>query len=348
LILIPLPIYQQIHETNKDPNQKIGIWTYGAPLDKSRENKSRYMDNATLQMLGDNDIYFVYGTSKNKIGAGLLEDMNRCKTFGIEVHLYVSTTSKDYNFVNIWTFEDLRQEIIEVLDFLNQSNYIEDPITHLVYDMEADPVKNFPFYGSDPETINKLSEYYRIKQLFIEFNQEIERDYGLNIRICSDTLQAIDYYDGDDDYITFWGLLAYEGATMSYMIYRRDTYAQNYILENNRLLKEGDTVILNSWKFNNYTCYDDINCAIMDAQLVLGYPEKTLNLEIWALWYFLGSFGVEGVHTLIDALTADRSKWPPIEIWNIFPQSFFWDILLYGVILLDLYAPLFRLAFNNL
>ncbi len=347
LILIPTPIYSQNNQTEK-PNQRIGIWTYGTPLDISRENESRYMDNDTLQMLGEKNIYFVYGTSKNKIGTGLLDDINRCKKFNIEVHLYIAPTTEGYEFVNIWTFEALRDEIEEVLDFLNQSNFIGDPITTLVYDMEADPVKNFPIYGNDPSTINKLREYYQVQAKFEEFNQKIESVWGLKIRICSDTLQAIDLFDGDDDYMNLWGLLSYEGATMSYMIYRRDIYPQSYVLDHCKLLKEGDTIILNSWKFEDFFCYEDINCAIADAQLVLGYPEKTLNLEIWALWYFLGSYGVEGVHTLIDALTSERSGWPEIIINNVFPYSTYWDLLFYGVVLLDLYAPLFRLFFNIL
>ena len=347
LIFIPTPVYVQKQHNDKS-NQRIGIWTYGTPLDLSRENQSRFIDNDTLQMLSNNNIYFVYGTSKNKIGTGLLEDINRCRIFDIEVQLYISPTTDDYEFVNIWTFEDLRTEIEEVLDFLNESNFIGDPITTLVYDMEADPIKNFPNYGGDPNTINKLAQYYTFQELFNEFNKKIETNWGLKIRICSDTLQAIDFFDGDDDYINFWGLLSYEGATMSYMIYRRNNFHQNYVLNHCRLLKEGDTIILNSWKFEDYFCYGDIDCAIEDAQMVLGYPGKTLNLEIWALWYFLGSYGVEGVHSLIDALTSDRSTWPAIEIKNIFPYSFYWDILFYGVVLLDLYAPLFRLSFNML
>ena len=182
--------------------------------------------------------------------------------------------------------------------------------------------------------------------MFTEFSQHVEKDYNLNIRICSDVFQAIDFRDGDDDIISLFGLLSYEEATMSYMIYRRNNYEQNYVLDHCRYLNDDDTIIINSWKFEGYMCWEDLDCAIKEARLVLAYPGKTLNLEIWCLWYFFDSYGMDGLYDFVEAVTSDRSKWPAIQVWNIFPSSFIWDFYFIGIALFDLYAPLFRIAFR--
>jgi hypothetical protein len=106
-------------------------------------------------------------------------------------------------------------------------------------------------------------------------------------------------------------------------------------------LGPGETIILNAWKFEGYICWNELECAIEDARLVLGYP-KPLNLEIWTLYYFLKSYNLSGFHEFMTALTEDQAAWPSIEVENKFPLSSFWDLVLIGVALLDLYGPIFR------
>lgn len=49
---------------------------------------------------------------------------------------------------------------------------------------------------------------------------------------------------------------------------------------------------------------------------------------------------------LINALTGDWSSWPQIKVENVFPHSTFWDFVLFGVSLLDMFGPFFRLLNN--
>jgi len=133
---------------------------------------------------------------------------------------------------------------------------------------------------------------------------------------------------------------------MSYMVYRRYNYGQNQILDHARFLHDGDTIILNAWKDIGYICWENIKCAIEDCRLVLGYPQKTFRLEIWELASFLFSFGLDGLHELVEALNKDSSDWPIIIIWNIFPYSLLWDINFFSIIFVDLYAPLLRMSYR--
>jgi hypothetical protein len=50
-----------------------------------------------------------------------------------------------------------------------------------------------------------------------------------------------------------------------------------------------------------------VECAIKDARLIAGYSGKKFNIEVWALCYFLDSFGKEGLFAFVDAVTGDRS-----------------------------------------
>lgn len=362
LIIIPHPIYIRTHVNLKESDQtkndnSFGIWTYGAPLDESYENSSYYINNETLEMLGDAGVYFIYGFQHRHIfdedtdetHDDVPEKLLRCKAYDVEVHISITPRKdekKKLQFVNLWTFEQLKEDIEEVLDFFESYDLLGDPVTTLVYDMEGLPLAHFPLYGMDSNIINKLPEYYKVQKLFSEFNQHIESDYGLNIKICSDVYQGFDFRDGDDDIMSIFGLLNYKDASRSYMVYRRDNYHQNYILDHCRFLNDGDIIILNSWKFEGYYCWNDIDCAIEDSRLVLSFPGKSLRLEIWALWYFLKSYGIEGLYTLVEALTSDRSEWPIIEVWNVWPNSFYWDFVFYSISLFDLYGPLFRMIYR--
>ena len=54
LIITPHPRYVQNHAlSTSSESGRIGFWTYGQPLDNDKVNSSRYLDNNTLQMLGD-------------------------------------------------------------------------------------------------------------------------------------------------------------------------------------------------------------------------------------------------------------------------------------------------------
>jgi len=306
LIIMPYPIYIQklpnSYGINPSPKTDFGIWTYGQSLNDDNEDEAEYIDDKTLEMLGDADVYFIYGVNEKKIGRKLIENLNRCKQHDIEVHISVNPLRLSYT--NIWTFERLRDETEEVLDFL------------------------------------------RIQEKFEKFNDHIREEYDLKIRIVSDIYQAIDLKDQDDDLMTLAGLMSYDKAGMSYMVYRRYNYGQNQILDHARFLHDGDTIILNAWKDIGYICWENIKCAIEDCRLVLGYPQKTYHLEIWELASFLFSFGLEGLHELVKALNKDSSEWPMIIVWNIFPYSLLWDVNFFSIVFLDLYAPLLRLSYR--
>lgn len=347
LIFIPYPIYfQSTKERTRDPSQKIGVWTYGEPLDKDRMGTDKFVTNETLEWLSEKGVYFVYGLKTNRIGEELYYKFSRLKKYNIETHVYIGTRANDVNFVNLWSFENLRVEIEEVLTYFKNNGFIGTPITTLVYDMEAISFAHFPDYGFNSTKIDKLSEYYQIQQLFEDFNNQIQEEYGLKIRICTDMYQIMDSKDYDDDIINLWGLMSDNEATYSYMIYRRDNLGMNYVLDCNRLANEGDTIILNSWKFEGYHCWENIKCAIDECRLVLGYPDKLLHLEIWALWYFLKSYGMDGFIHLIDAITTEMSQWQDIMVCNQYPYSPFSDLIITGTSLLDWYGPLFRLAYH--
>jgi len=130
------------------------------------------------------------------------------------------------------------------------------------------------------------------------------------------------------------------------MVYRRSNVGRNHILDHCRFLENGDTIILNSWKEEGHLCWGDIECAIKDARIVLGYPGKTLNLEIWRLDYFLESYGMQGLYDFIEGVSGDWTEWAPISIHNIYGVSPFWDLVFFGIALLDVYGPLFRIMNN--
>jgi hypothetical protein len=341
LILIPYRVYQQ-EPPSTSGGRNIGVWTSSFYYDIDNPD---HLPNATLELLANHSIYVVISIKQKDIGPELEERLNRCRTFGLKVHLSISVMNISYKYVNIWTFEALMPQIEAILSFLNTSNLLGDPVTTLVYDMECLPEALFLIYVNS--TIRaKLTEYYAIQDTFLEFNRHVREDYNLSVRICTDYGQGFDRTDWDDDLIVMRGLMHDDAATMSYMVYRRDNLGQNHILDHCRFLKNGETIILNSWKFEGYLCWNDIGCAIEDARLVLGYPGKILHLEIWTLFYFLQSYGLDGFHNFITALGGNWANWSGIKVENAFPYSTFWDLVLFGVSLLDFYGPLFRLMNN--
>ena len=157
----------------------------------------------------------------------------------------------------------------------------------------------------------------------------------------------MDSNDGDDDLVRLYGLMDFKNAKMSYMVYRRNAFGRNEILDHCKILSDGDIIILNAWKYPGYMCWKDIGCAIFDCRLVLGYPNKSFRLEIWELGLFITSFGIEGLKDFVKAICdTDSSEWPLIIIWNDFPYSIYWDAVFFGVIILDVYSPLFRFLFS--
>ncbi len=341
LILVPYSVYHQ-DPPSTTGGRKIGVWISSFYFDVYNPD---HLSDTTLELLANESIYVVISIKQKDIGSELVERLNRCSSFGIEVHLSISVMNISYKYVNIWNFEKLKTQIDTILAFLNNSNLLGDPVTTLVYDMECLPEALYIVYVNS--TIrDKLDEYYAIQDQFLEFNRHVREDYNLSIRICTDYGQGFDRKDGDDDLIAMRGLMYDDAATMSYMVYRRNNLGQNHILDHCRFLEEGETIILNSWKFEGYLCWNDLDCAIEDARLVLGYPGKTLHLEIWTLYYFLESYGMDGFHDYINALSGDWSDWPVIEVENIIPYSTFWDVVLIGISLLDLFGPFFRLINN--
>lgn len=324
---------------------RIGFWTYGPSFDPTYNSSHRYVDNETLQIMADANAYIVYGGLKpSKMNSNLVNNLTRLREFGIEVHIWISPTQENVSFANIWSFESLKDDMVYVLEYLNDSDLIGNPITTVVYDMEGMAKAHFPLYGLNSQMIQKLSEYYLILKNFTDFNQWIRTQYHLKIRICTDIYQGFDAFDGDDDISALWGLMhdRHPQTTLSYMVYRRNNMGYNYIMDHCRYLKDQDTIILNSWKYDDYFCWEDLICAIQECRLVLAYPNKLLNLEIWDLYYFLRSYQKQGLIDLIQNITSDRSLWNPIPITNQFPYSFYSDVIFLSASYLDWYAPLFR------
>jgi hypothetical protein len=116
----------------------------------------------------------------------------------------------------------------------------------------------------------------------------------------------------------------------------------NYIMDHCNYLESGDTIILNSWKFEDYFCWEDLSCAIQECRLVLAYPNKQFNLEIWDLYYFLRSYQKQGLIDLIGNLTSNKEFWNPIPVANKFPYSFYSDGIFLSASYLDWFASLFR------
>ena len=352
LLLLPYPIY--IHSPknstiflnqNPYPDTEFGIWTYGQSLDDRKEDEDEYLDNKSLQMLSDAGIYFIYGINERNFDSKFIHRITRCKDYNIEVHLSINPNF--WTYTNIWSFSDLKDEIEEILMICKDFNFLGDPITTFVYDMETIIDTPFPFYGFNLDYVNKIKEYHRIQKKFIEFNDYIKFNYDLDVRITTDIFQAVDFNDGDNDLMTLLGLMEDNNADMSYMVYRRNNFGQNQILDHMRFLHSGDRIILNAWKYAGYLCWKNIDCAIQDCRLVLGYPDKTFKLEIWELSHFLVSYGIDGLEKLVEAICeVDSSDWPPIVVTNRFPYSFFWDTVFYGIIMIDVYGPLFRFLYG--
>ena len=303
------------------------------------EGSSQYLDDETLHMLGSAGVYFVYGLNRTHLNDTLVENLNRCRTFGIEVHVSITPTAEDLDFVNVWSYESLEKDIEEVLTFLDAAHFLGDPVTTLVYDMEPPIEKHFPLFGLDRDMIRGLKRHDVVRKRFTEFNRRVRENYHLDTRICSDVSQAIDPGDGDNDLAWVLGLLPDPQASSSYMAYRRGDFDRDFILTHCTLLKDGDTVILNAWKEKDHACWGDIQCAIADARLVLAYREKDLRLEIWALWFFLKSYGKEGIEALVEALSSDPSEWPESEVGVTGLRSVLSDLLFVGIKVLDFFGP---------
>lgn len=346
LIMIPYPIYFQGINTqiNNNPHRDFGIWTYGQSFNEDKIGDPEYITNQTLEKLGKAKVYFVYGVNIEKIDSKLVKNLIRCRDHDIEVHISVNPIKVSYT--NVWTFENFRDDIEEVLDYLDSHDLIGNPVKALVYDMEVMPDAKYPFYDFNQKVIAKLNEYDEIETKFRRFNNRIREEFDLEIRITTDISQGFDLKDGDNDLMVFSGLLSDEKADMAYMVYRRETLGQNVILDHCRFLKEGDIIILNAWRDFGSVCWKDLECAIKDAQLVLGYPKKSYRLEIWALSYFLISFGENGLVALVDAINQEVSEWSVVIVWNTFPYSFWWDFIFFGYIIIDLYGPIFRLIYK--
>ncbi|HEO70241.1 MAG TPA: hypothetical protein ENN80_03195, partial [Candidatus Hydrogenedentes bacterium] len=218
---------------------RIGIWTYGSPLDASSEGKRAYVDDDTLHLLGERGIYMVYGCNRTEAGPKMAGHLERCRACGIEVHLSVTPTATSIDFVNIWSFEALAKDIEEVLVFLSAEGLLGDPVTTLVYDMEPLVEARFPTYGFDRAVVRKLRDYGEVSRAFRRFNGRIRETYGLDVRICSDLLQVVDRRDGDDDLSALCGLMYDDTASWSYMAYRRDNCGRDYLVAHCQLLDEG-------------------------------------------------------------------------------------------------------------
>ncbi len=350
LVTLPYRTYTQAVPGPDDAGRRVrlGFWTGDQFFDRERAGAGHYVSDEILTKLGGAGGYLIYsGIRYDEIGgAAMLRNFERCRAHGVEVNVAVASSIEGDTFINVWTFEKIQGHVEALLAFLDQNQMLGDPVTTLVYDMEPLVGRFFPHYGRDPEVIAKLPDYYRVEQLFVEFNQRIKKRYGIEVRICAETAQAFDPRDGDDDLIALYGTLSDDEAKMSYMIYRRAAYAENYVLDSARYLRKGDVMILNSWKEEGYQCRGDLACAIREARLVAGYPGKEYGVEVYALCYFLDSYGLEGLFVFIDAVTGDRSEWPALEVRNRPLRSALWDLAIIGFGVLDLYAPVFRVAFH--
>jgi len=343
LILVPYPVYIQLPPDSIE-GQRIGIWAGSGSFNESHPD---YLPNNTLEMLSDSNSYIVTTVKINSLGSELANWFNRCKEFDIEIHLSLSATAVGiYSFVNVWTIENLMNDIETIIEWLNTSNFLGNPVTTAVYDMEGLVKLSFFEFLVNTEAKSKLSEYYRITQLFLDFNQRIRDEYNLEVQICGDLAQGFDLKDGDDDIISLYGLLSDGEASRSYMIYRKDTFNLNHVLDSCRLLNEGDTIILNSWKIEGCKCWEDLNCVIEEARLVFSIPGKKFNLEIWRLDNFLDSYGLDGLHEFIEALTSNPSDWPIIYVWYHFFNSAYSDLIFLMNSYLDLYSPLLKFIFH--
>jgi len=348
ILFIFIPIKIKTIKVSKDRNiQSIGIWTYGKPFDLEN-GEEYYMDNETLQFLSSKNIYFIWGgINRNKLNTYLISNFTNFKNLGIKLHIWISPIEKNLSFFNLWSFENLTNEIKFILSYFDNFSLIGDPITTIVYDMEGIPDAYFPLYGMNSFILSKIKEYYEVQKKFIEFNQWIHENYNLNIRICTDIYQAYDLIDGDSDLISIWGLFNdYHTYTdYSFMIYRRNNMGLNYILDSLNLIDTNSTIILNSWKEKDHFCWNDLNCALNEAKLVLDYPKKQFNLEIWCLYYFLKSFKISGLIKFINSIFSNDENYLQIEIRNQFPYSFYSDLLLIGIGYLEKFSSLFRLLY---
>lgn len=345
ILALPYRTHMQAAPATAGPT-RLGFWTGDQFFNKETASPEKYVSDEMLRKFGENGVYLVYsGIRENEIGEILLRDFTRCKKFGVEVNIAFSASFKDYSYVNIWTFENLTARVEKALAFLDANGLIGDPVTTLVYDMEAPEGKFFPHYGYDRDVVANLPDYYRVQKLFREFNRHVMEDYGLKVRICAETNQAFDFRDGDDDLTALYGVMSDEKVLMSYMIYRRGDFAENYVADSARYLKKGDTIILNSWKEEGYQCRGDADCAINEARIAAGYPGKNYGVEVWALCHFIDSHGKDGLFKFVDAVTGDKSAWPPSEVRNRW-RSHLWDLALTAISTLDIYAPLFRATFH--
>ena len=207
LIVIPYPVYSQNNnvQINTTPHRDFGFWTYGQSLNEDNIGEPDYITNQTLEMLGVADIYFVYGLNVEKLDSKLVKNILRCRDHGIKVHICVNPLEVSYT--NIWTFENLRDDIEKVLKYLDSHDLIGNPVTALVYDMEVMPDAKYPIYGLKSDVVSKLNEYDNIETKFRRFNNKIKNEYELEIRITTDISQGFDPKDGDNDLMVFSGLL---------------------------------------------------------------------------------------------------------------------------------------------
>ncbi|MFC1474868.1 hypothetical protein ACFLQK_02375 [bacterium] len=328
---------------------RLGFWTGKRFFDEEDAGPGRYVTDEMLTKFGENGVYLVYSGVRVKDGVideSIVENLIRCRKYGVEVNISFSPIVENFSYINIWTFESIMGQIEMVLEVLDERGLLGDPVTTLVYDMEAPQGKFFPHYGRDPAVTAKLRDYYRVREVFREFNRRMMEKYGIRVRLCAETNQGFDSGDGDDDVTALYGVLSDPGALMSYMIYRRTDFTENYVVDSARYLREGDTIILNAWKEEGYQCRDDVGCAIKDARIVAGFPGKNYGVEVWALCYFMDAYGKDGLFEFVDAVTGDRSAWPPPEVRNRWPRAVLWDLAITAISALDVYAPLFRLVFH--
>jgi len=337
MLFIPYPFYSQNSPTTIE-GQKVGFWV-GSGTD---------LPNETMQMIADADIYFVTSGRISSLGPNMTSWLNRCKEYDIEVHFSISTNYTGYyTYVNLWTIEDIIADSYYILDWFNASGFLGNPITTIVYDMEAVINLASGEYFYNREILDKLSEYRVLEQKFRDHNRFIENTYNLSIQICGEFIQGFDMQDMDDDITSYYGLLNDDQASMSYMIYRKDFFDMNYVIDSMRLFEEGDTIIINSWKFSGTKCWKNIDCVIEESQLVLGFPGKKYNLELWRIDNFLDSYGLDGLHEIVEGISSDPSTWPEIYIWHQTPNSELFDLYCYMYELLDLYTPLMKAIFRT-
>lgn len=351
ILLVPYPTHARPAMTGPpgtpDTPRRLGFWTSGVQLDPQHANASTYLSDANLTYCRARGVYFVIGCRFHEPYGDLARRLARCRDHGIEVNVYFCPKTPGDSFANIWTFERLQPEMEAVLQFLHQSGFLGNPVTTLVYDMEGLPdARHFPFYWDDRNITAQLADYYRVQALYRAFNRRVREEYGLGIRVCTDYFQGLDETDGDDDVAFLNGVMDDAPVNWSYMAYRRDNVGQNFLLDHARFLSDGDTVILNAWKFESYFCHGDLACLVEDCRLLLAYPGKTLHLEFWALRNFLPSYGLDGMLQLVAELTDPQRPWPAVTVRNAWWHAPFWDLVAYGTFLLDAYGPVLRVVFR--